>query len=562
MAIHHDEPDLIRLLTPRQREVLDGVRLGLTNAEIAQRVGLSEAGVRYHVSEIMNKLGVHSRHEAATWPERPPWWSAAGAPLALFWRKAAAALPVKAGTAISAVSGMSFVTVVAGLALIAVLLVRAGGSGGDDTAVDSAMGAAATDAADEGSDTLLVVSSPVPPATVAAVSRPERSPSPSDDDTTTSESPRGTPTPAGVASSEPEETTTTCSPSTCGTAGPPPAPIPGESGGGAMALDCDTTVPGVQRSCWFPGGSTFDVQVHVVEPPTEGYNGFDALTHWSDDLLTYQRGSYDREVLLEHCAAERLLSPPASLYLGCLFAGEYVPNMDSGAAFQFRYHCGQGGDALVELTPPPPGSPFTTFTTLSGTVVPTLAGAAITCGPCPAGGCPPPPTPTATPDPGPTPEPAGSGGLAVDCNAASPGIQGACSYPEGATFSVQVYVTHAPLDGYWAIQAKLRWTDEQLDYLPGDRWDEILSPDCQIPSRAINQPNDPSLLVGCTPFPSGTGLTTTGAVMEFRFACREAGETPLYLVARAGDLQLGSHFLDRNLSPIDPELSPATVTCG
>ncbi|HEX5370197.1 MAG TPA: LuxR C-terminal-related transcriptional regulator [Dehalococcoidia bacterium] len=53
------------LLTPREREVLDLIREGLTNQQIAERLGISLPGARYHVSEILSKLGVGSRHEAA-----------------------------------------------------------------------------------------------------------------------------------------------------------------------------------------------------------------------------------------------------------------------------------------------------------------------------------------------------------------------------------------------------------------------------------------------------------------------------------------------------------------
>src|SRR5918994_2786382 len=62
------------LLTPREQEVLAYLRDGLTNAEIAVRLGISPDGVKYHVSEILSKLGVSSRKEAAAWqPRRRPW---------------------------------------------------------------------------------------------------------------------------------------------------------------------------------------------------------------------------------------------------------------------------------------------------------------------------------------------------------------------------------------------------------------------------------------------------------------------------------------------------------
>ena len=51
--------------TPRQREVLDLLVKGYTNSEIAQRLGISLDGAKWHVSEIITRLGVDSRDEAA-----------------------------------------------------------------------------------------------------------------------------------------------------------------------------------------------------------------------------------------------------------------------------------------------------------------------------------------------------------------------------------------------------------------------------------------------------------------------------------------------------------------
>lgn len=55
------------ILTPRQHEVLELVREGLTNPQIAERLGISPDGAKWHVKEILWKLNVPSREEAARW---------------------------------------------------------------------------------------------------------------------------------------------------------------------------------------------------------------------------------------------------------------------------------------------------------------------------------------------------------------------------------------------------------------------------------------------------------------------------------------------------------------
>jgi DNA-binding NarL/FixJ family response regulator len=52
-------------LTEREHDVLDLLMIGLPNSAIAGRLFLSEKTVRNHVSSILAKLGVSSRHEAA-----------------------------------------------------------------------------------------------------------------------------------------------------------------------------------------------------------------------------------------------------------------------------------------------------------------------------------------------------------------------------------------------------------------------------------------------------------------------------------------------------------------
>ena len=73
------------ILTPREWQVLDLIRQGLTNEQIALRLDVSLATAKYHVSEIISKLGVTTREEAAAWqPEGVAvrWWQRAIATLA------------------------------------------------------------------------------------------------------------------------------------------------------------------------------------------------------------------------------------------------------------------------------------------------------------------------------------------------------------------------------------------------------------------------------------------------------------------------------------------------
>jgi uncharacterized protein YjbI with pentapeptide repeats/DNA-binding CsgD family transcriptional regulator len=97
-------PETDNQWTERERQVLDLIARGCTNGQIAERLGISFATAKWHVSEIISKLGVQSREEvAAYWVrQRAPWRRVSraigglGLPLAL-----------KAGLGVAGIAGVA-----------------------------------------------------------------------------------------------------------------------------------------------------------------------------------------------------------------------------------------------------------------------------------------------------------------------------------------------------------------------------------------------------------------------------------------------------------------------
>ena len=58
--------DLVEHLTVREREVLELMGSGLSNKEIATRLGISEHTAKFHTSSVLGKLGAGSRTEAVS----------------------------------------------------------------------------------------------------------------------------------------------------------------------------------------------------------------------------------------------------------------------------------------------------------------------------------------------------------------------------------------------------------------------------------------------------------------------------------------------------------------
>lgn len=108
--------DLLSDLTPRNREVLRLVAGGLTNGEIASELGITLDGAKWHLREIITRLGVGSREEAAAI------WRSEQRPIQRLQRWAFA-LPLRP-VIVTTMAGAGVV----GLAVAAILILGGGGA--------------------------------------------------------------------------------------------------------------------------------------------------------------------------------------------------------------------------------------------------------------------------------------------------------------------------------------------------------------------------------------------------------------------------------------------------
>jgi DNA-binding NarL/FixJ family response regulator len=72
-SLHPSEVNNLHPFSPREMEVLTLASEGLTNKEIAYRLGISERTVQFHINSIFHKTGTNSRTEAVALALRNGW---------------------------------------------------------------------------------------------------------------------------------------------------------------------------------------------------------------------------------------------------------------------------------------------------------------------------------------------------------------------------------------------------------------------------------------------------------------------------------------------------------
>ena len=194
------------ILTPAEWRVLEELREGGTNAEIAVRLGISPDTVKYHVSNMLAKLGVQDRRELAAWrPEakrrrRLP--AVLGAPAAL-------------GLVVRPLGWVAIGAAALGVvAVVTVALVVLAGNGGQPVAVAPPPAAPAPSPSPTQEPPPTGTPTPVSTPQVTPTPQPQATPTPSPEPT-----PEATPRPAPASAATPEATPS-----------PTPAPVSARHG--------------------------------------------------------------------------------------------------------------------------------------------------------------------------------------------------------------------------------------------------------------------------------------------------------------------------------------------
>lgn len=106
--------------TPRQLEVIQLIAKGYTNAQIAEQLDISLAGAKWHVSEILSKLGVESRENI------PDYWRSRRSLGSRFRRQWALGLGLLSGKVAMATAALAIVVPL--VAAVGMLMVAGGGT--------------------------------------------------------------------------------------------------------------------------------------------------------------------------------------------------------------------------------------------------------------------------------------------------------------------------------------------------------------------------------------------------------------------------------------------------
>ena len=256
------------VLTPAEWRVLDALRDGGTNADIAARLGLSADTVKYHISNMLAKLELPDRRALASWRPEERRGRLGALPLvpAAVWSMARPIAWVGAGTA--AVAGV-VAGAVAVVALVAVVLVTAGG----DTDPPLAVAPPPETSTPAPTPTLQPTPTPSPtrtPSPTPAVPPPTATPTPSPSPTPSPTPPAPTSTPSPAPTPAPTST-----PSPTVTLLPVIAPLPTREELGIVEVDVAEALDAAglthvryeagEDVPWDPGLFLLDVETGAVE---------------------------------------------------------------------------------------------------------------------------------------------------------------------------------------------------------------------------------------------------------------------------------------------------------